>query len=157
VPHPDLASRVLAVHEWSRTNDWSDPTGHGTHVAGSLLGTGAASTSNQYRGVAPAAFLVFQCVGDATGAFSGMPDDLHDLFLQADAAGAAVHSHSWGTPLDSAYDVDALSADEFSYDHPTSLLVFAAGNAGVDRHSDGRIARRALPPPAPIALFAALA
>ena len=147
VPHPDLADRLLAVHEWARTNDWSDPSGHGTHVAGSLLGTGAAST-NLYRGIAPAASLVFQCVGDASGAFSGLPDDLRDLFAQADAAGAAVHSHSWGTPLDSAYDVDSLSADEFAYDHPASLLVFAAGNAGVDRSSDGRIARRTLATPA---------
>lgn len=40
--------------------NWCDVWGHGTHVAGIIAGTGANSTNNQYRGVAPGASLLIQ-------------------------------------------------------------------------------------------------
>ncbi len=63
--HPDFAGRLLHVFDIGRLTDWSDTYYHGTHVAGSLLGSGAAS-GGQYRGAAPAAQLVFQSVMTAS-------------------------------------------------------------------------------------------
>ena len=144
--HPDLCGRLVSAVALQRTNDWSDSSQHGTHVAGTILGTGAAS-DGLYAGVAPAARLFFQSVADADGVLRGIPDDIYDLFLPEYDAGARVSSHSWGTALDSTYDVDALAADEFARDHPDFLLLFAAGNEAVTL-SGGRFASRSIITPA---------
>jgi hypothetical protein len=62
--------------------DWSDPNGHGTHTAGSILGDGSAS-GGQYKGTAPDAELVHQSVMDFSGHLHGIPLDVGDLFSQA--------------------------------------------------------------------------
>jgi hypothetical protein len=56
--HPDLAGKVVEARDFTGTRpDASDDIGHGTHVAGIIAGTGAAS-GGRYRGVAPDAKLV---------------------------------------------------------------------------------------------------
>lgn len=63
--HPDLVGKVVAYKETTipYEPDWGfsplagDQSGHGTHVASTIAGTGAAS-NGQYRGVAPGADLV---------------------------------------------------------------------------------------------------
>ncbi|MGW3962394.1 S8 family serine peptidase [Amycolatopsis sp. NPDC005003] len=56
--HPDLAGKVVEARDFTGTRpDASDDLGHGTHVAGIIAGTGAAS-GGRYRGVAPDARLV---------------------------------------------------------------------------------------------------
>jgi len=49
--HPGLAGRVI-------TTDGSSISYHSTHVAGTVMGSGAGSTNNQYKGMAPAAILI---------------------------------------------------------------------------------------------------
>jgi hypothetical protein len=78
-----------------RKNLADDPVGHGTHVAGSVLGDGSAS-SGQYKGIAPKASLFFQSLLDSNGDLGGLPLDLNDLFLEAYQGGARIHNNSWG-------------------------------------------------------------
>ena len=41
--HPDLAGKVLAAQDFTGSGDTLDRVGHGTHVASTITGSGAAS------------------------------------------------------------------------------------------------------------------
>jgi len=150
-------SRVVALFDL--VGDGADDvnSGHGTHVAGSVLGNGVRWGSDPtshtypdtaYVGMAPEAELVFQAVEEnASGALSGIPGDLNTLFDQAYAAGARVHSNSWGSAVDGAYTSESQNVDEFVWDHPDVVILFAAGNAGEDSDADGKVDRTSLGAP----------
>lgn len=127
--HPDLADRLHTVVALGRNGDASDPHGHGTHVAGSIVGTGAAS-SGAIKGVAPEAKLYVQSLLDAKGKLGGLPIDLSTLLKPAYDAGARIHSNSWGAVGASTYTVGADELDAFVHEHPDMLVVAAAGNDG---------------------------
>ena len=144
--HPDLAGRVIQVFDIGRLTNWSDTYYHGTHVAGSLLGSGAAS-GGQYRGAAPAAQLVFQSTMTA-GNTLNLPDDLNDLYRPPYDAGARVHSDSWGSAVAGEYTADAMTTDEFIWDQPGLFVAFAAGNEGTDADRNGVVDAGSLDSPA---------
>ena len=127
--HPDFTGRVEALIDLGRPGDTSDPHGHGTHVSGSILGSGAAS-GGAFRGMAPEARLYFQSLLDVNGDLGGLPLRLHTVFEQAYAAGVRIHNNSWGTAALSAYRFHSLEVDEFAHAHKDMLLVFSAGNDG---------------------------
>jgi serine protease AprX len=128
--HPDFAGRIVTKIARGRINDASDPNGHGTLVAGSVLGDGSAS-NGQYQGIAPKANLVFQSLLDSHGRLGGgLPLDLNDLFDEAYVAGARIHNNSWGASTPSLYNLNSEEVDEFVRKHPDMLVVIAAGNAG---------------------------
>jgi serine protease AprX len=127
--HPDFAGRVIEVVALGRPNDASDPHGHGTHVAGSVLADGSASDGT-YAGVAPAATLYFQSLLDPRGGLGGLPVSLEDLFEPAYQAGARVHNNSWGAATASAYTVDSNDVDAYAAKRRDMLIVIAAGNEG---------------------------
>jgi serine protease AprX len=127
--HPDFQGRIAGVTAWGRPGDPSDPHGHGTHVAGSAVGDGAAS-NGELRGAAPDAALFFQSLLDARGRLGGLPLDLGDLFQEAYDAGARVHNNSWGAATASLYTLNSTEVDEFVDRNRDMLLVFAAGNEG---------------------------
>jgi hypothetical protein len=157
----DFQGRVVAAFALGRTNDWSDndhyPTsnpiysgaefvfGHGTHVAGSFVGSGVLSGStpsthsytSSFAGVAPEASLVFQSAADTHGNLVGVPDDLSTLFQQAYNAGARVHSDSWGSSTQSIYDDMSESTDSFCWNNKDMVICYPAGNDGVDSNNDG--------------------
>ena len=125
-------------------------SGHGTHVAVSLLGDGGPS--GEGKGTAPAAKLVFQAVeeyldlyGTCEGVlpdgyyFLGIPEDIGVLFRQAYNAKARIHSNSWGANWFGEYTVDSANADEFIWTHPDMTITFSAGNDGVDANIDGLV------------------
>ncbi len=127
--HPDFQGRIVGKVARGRPNDTSDPLGHGTHVAGSVLGDGAAS-NGQIKGAAPKAQLFFQSLLDAQGGLGGLPLDLNDLFDEAYRANARIHNNSWGSATASIYTINSEEVDEFVHSHPDMLIVIAAGNEG---------------------------
>ena len=127
--HPDFQGRIAGVVALGRPGDSSDPHGHGTHVAGSVLGDGSAS-GGKVRGAAPAARLFFQSLLDASGGLGGLPFDLGDLFAEAYQAGARIHNNSWGAATQSMYTLNSSEVDEFVSTHRDMLIVISAGNEG---------------------------
>jgi subtilisin family serine protease len=138
--HPDFRDRVLKTYALRRENDWSDLVGHGTHVTGTIAGSGAQSGSQpsihnytgSFAGVAPEASIVMQSIGDGTGSVYP-PLDLDQLFLPAYNDGVRVHNDSWGSPAAGQYTVYAQQVDEFVWAHKDFVVVFPVGNDGVDR------------------------
>ncbi len=160
--HPDIpAGRITAIYSWkgtaggcfsSITDDGAIDvdSGHGTHVAGSVLSDGGADGVG--KGAAPAAGLVFQAIenwattsglcknlyGYPDGYYLvGLPDDLRQLFQQAYDAGARVHANSWGSDAAGDYTADSAYADDFVWTHRDMAITFSAGNAGKDANNDG--------------------
>jgi hypothetical protein len=141
-------SRVIAIFDWVGDGASDAYSGHGTHVAGSVLGNGDRSGAtpsthtypgSAYAGMAPEAHLVFQAVGENTNdVLIGIPLDLNTLFAQADSAGADLHTNSWGSSVDpGAYTTDSQDVDEYIWNHKGFTILFAAGNVGIDSNRDG--------------------
>jgi subtilisin family serine protease len=122
--HEAFRGKITALYALGRTNNANDPHGHGTHVAGSVLGNG---TSN--KGMAPQANLVFQSIMDSNGGLGGLPSNLSTLFSQAYSAGARIHTNSWGAAVNGAYTTDSRNVDDYVRKNDMAVL-FAAGNEG---------------------------
>lgn len=137
--HPDFQGQIKQIFALGKPGDASDTLAHGTHVAGSVLGTGKAS-NGLYKGMAPGAQLVMQSVEDAKGSLGGIPEDLGVIFKQAYEAGARIHTNSWGVPAASGgtvYNAQSQAVDRFIWEHPDYTILFAAGNDG-DHDQDGK-------------------
>ena len=77
--HPDLKDRIDEAKNFSAAADTVDRAGHGTHVASTIAGSGAASPAGaKYKGVAPGARLLVGKVldddgsGEDSGIIAGM-------------------------------------------------------------------------------------
>lgn len=138
--HKDFGGAVVSGYPfglWSKT--WDDPMGHGTHVAGSVLGRGTAS-NGLLRGGAYEAKMVAEGMWSPMMKNLSVPSKLGDLFAKAFADGARIHTNSWGGARTAgAYDSFAVQVDEWLYANPDMLVLFAAGNSGADKNKDGRI------------------
>jgi serine protease AprX len=169
--HPDFSGRVAFLRSYPMTSDFASEVtnpggndgpadlaeGHGTHVAGSVLGDGSASKAlggqaAPIRGLAYEAQLVFQAIeqemkwrdprrfeNPGRYVLAGIPHDLGALFQDAYDARARVHSNSWGGGDPGAYDSQCEQLDRFVWDHPDFCVVVAAGNDGTDHDGDGKI------------------
>jgi len=126
----------------------SDPDGHGTHVAGSVLGDGfSANMGGPIQGTAPQATLVFQSAYQTSdNSLGGLPADLNDLFQPSyDHDHARIHTNSWGFGVDKdgrqrpyGFSSAAFEVDEFVWEHQDMVICFAAGNEGTDaKRPDG--------------------
>jgi len=175
--HADFAGRIAGLVSMPNilgvyTNDpapYDDGaqdanSGHGTHVAGSVLANGAAAAGTASmvnpQGTAPGAQLYFQAIEQtanwmtaaqlialgvtppawwpppATGLY-GIPSDLNDLFNQAYMAGARIHTNSWGADNRGVYNATARQVDQFMWNNRDMFILFSAGNEAVDDDSDG--------------------
>ncbi|GAA4511345.1 S8 family serine peptidase [Actinoallomurus oryzae] len=124
--HPDLKGRIAEQKNFTDTADTVDHFGHGTHVAATIAGTGAAANGER-RGVAPEADLLIGKVLDDDG--FGEESDIIAGMEWAAARAPIVSMSLGGYSDDPANDpmtkaVDDLTAKE------GALFVVAAGNDG---------------------------
>ncbi|WP_436757695.1 S8 family serine peptidase [Streptosporangium sp. V21-05] len=131
--HPDLAGKIAGRSNFVPDYEGDDDlNGHGTHVASTLAGTGAA-TGGRYRGVAPGATLLdgkvcFDYGGDGLCPESSILEGMQ----WAVASGAKVVNLSLGAP--DAPGVDPLEAAvDGLTDRYDALFAVAAGNRGLAR------------------------
>ena len=130
-----------------------EDSGHGTHVSGSVLGDGTASTG-AIVGAAPEARLLFQaieievnwvsaptCSGCTNPGFYlvGIPDDLGDLMEMAAENGSLVHTNSWGSNAAGEYTTSSAQADTAATTYANMSILFAAANEGEDSNLDGEV------------------
>lgn len=125
--HPDLAGQVGEKVSFVPGEDTSDVDGHGTHVASTIAGTGAAS-GGTLKGVAPGADLI---VGKVLGNDGYGADSWVLAGMQwAAESGADVVSMSLGDPAPTdGSDPMSAAVDALSARYGT-LFVIAAGNSG---------------------------
>ncbi|WP_100832242.1 S8 family serine peptidase [Alteribacter populi] len=124
-------SSLLPVSYVEDVPNTDSDSGHGTHVAGTVGGTGKKS-SGKYEGVAPGANLIGYGSGaglfilDTLGGFDYAITHQNDYNIR-------VITNSWGSPSDVGTDFDP--------DHPTNIatkeaagrgitVIFSAGNSG---------------------------
>ncbi|MGN9911200.1 S8 family serine peptidase [Phytohabitans sp. LJ34] len=128
--HPDLAGKVAAARDFSGKGSVEDGNGHGTHVASTVAGSGAAS-GGRYRGVAPDATLAVGKVldDDGNGTFDSI---IAGMQWAAGEARADVVNMSLGSGYGSD-GTDPLSAavGALTREYGT-LFVAATGNDGAD-------------------------
>ncbi|MEU7819861.1 S8 family serine peptidase [Catellatospora sp. NPDC049133] len=122
--HPDFAGQLAAVRDFTGGNDPSDSVGHGTHVASTIAGTGAAS-GGVYRGVAPGAKLV---VGKVCATDLCQDSDVI-AGMEWAAAQAKVVNLSLGDTDRPGLDPLETAVQDLSRRYGT-LFVVAAGNEG---------------------------
>jgi subtilisin family serine protease len=125
--HPDLAGKIVEARDFTDTQpDARDDVGHGTHVAGIIAGTGAAS-GGRYRGVAPDTKLISGkvCV------IWGCPDSAIIAGMEWIAPKVRVVNMSIGGGATDGTDPVSQAVNSLTAQHGT-LFVIAAGNAGPD-------------------------
>ena len=129
--HPDLSGRVAATN----TQFGLDPSpadsnsGHGTHIAISVLGNGSGDADA--RGVAPAANLVMYALEhDPTGTF-GRIGSIYDMLRDAEQMTARISVNAWGLNGNfGQYTADARSVDTFVHDRKDLTPIFSVGDRG---------------------------
>ncbi|MFD2764895.1 S8 family peptidase [Micromonospora eburnea] len=125
VDHPDLKGRVLATQDFTDSGGPRDWHGHGTHVATTIAGTGAAS-GGKYTGVAPKA----QLLAGKVCAQEGCPFSAIMLGMQwAAIQGADVVNMSLGGGFTDGTDPLSQTVNALTEQYGT-LFVIAAGNSG---------------------------
>ncbi len=178
--HPDFKGRISGITSYPITADLSlyinNPggddgaqdldSGHGTHVAGSVLGDGSVSSqiagvTAPIRGLAHRAKLYFQAVEQEMqwkdpenfqryGRYllTGIPNDLTDLFSDAYNNNVRIHSNSWGGGDPGVYDIQCEQLDRFVWNNKDFCILFANGNDGTDADADGVINAMSVTAPA---------
>ncbi|MCX4420783.1 S8 family serine peptidase [Streptomyces mirabilis] len=131
--HPDLAGKIAESQSFVPDEGVQDGFGHGTHVASTIVGSGAAS-GGRYKGVAPGAELAVGKVLDNTG--HGQDSWIIAGMEWAANSGAKIVSMSLGGDATGPSDILSETVDKLSESTGT-LFVIAAGNSGPSEQTVG--------------------
>lgn len=121
VNHPDLVGQI-AEYQTFGAGDGRDTAGHGTHIASTIAGTGAAS-GGRYRGVAPGAKLLIADVDDLEESV------IIEAMQWAAEQGATAVNMSFGGPDSAGVDPIEQAVNALSAQYGT-LFVVGTGNDG---------------------------
>jgi subtilisin family serine protease len=124
--HPDLAGKVVAAENFTTTADATDHHGHGTHVASTVAGSGAASDGLRV-GVAPGASILNGKVLDDNG--FGLDSWVIAGMEWAATQGADIVNMSLGAGPTDGQDPLSQAVNALTAEHGT-LFAIAAGNLG---------------------------
>lgn len=145
--HQDFAGRVIGG-TWGpgSCGTWADNNSHGTHVAGSVLGSGVQSGADvpgqvyagSNAGIAPEADIyVWSFCNDFSGLPTGPYGDYYGVKYAVDP-NLRISTNSWGyTGGFGQYNTFTRETDRFVRDFPDMIITYAAGNAGTDANGDG--------------------
>ncbi|MET9471891.1 S8 family serine peptidase [Streptomyces sp. NPDC002922] len=139
--HPDIVGQVAASTSFVPDQDVEDHNGHGTHVASTIAGTGAASDGKE-KGVAPGARLhIGKVLGnDGSGQESWV---LAGMEWAARDQHAKVISLSLGAGPSDGHDPMSEAVNQLSAE-TGALFTIASGNAGPHSVSTPSVADAAL-------------
>ncbi|WP_116950296.1 S8 family serine peptidase [Jiangella endophytica] len=124
--HPDLTGLVTEARDFDGSGSAVDGHGHGTHVAATVAGSGAASDGAR-RGVAPGARLLVGKVLDDSG--QGQESWLLAGMEWAAHSGADIVNMSLGGGPSDGSDPLSRAVNELT-EQTGTLFVIAAGNSG---------------------------
>ncbi|MFJ7936082.1 S8 family serine peptidase [Sporosarcina sp. NPDC096371] len=126
--HPDVADQIKVVKSFIPGEEATDHHGHGTHVASTVLGTGAASDGFN-KGVAPGANLLVGKVlsKDGFGLDSWVIEGMEWASENAD-----IVNMSLGDPQPSDGTDPMSQAVNRLSEETGALFVIAAGNSGME-------------------------
>lgn len=133
--HPAFEGRIVEYFDYDNNGEFDDD-GHGTHVAGTVLGNGSWRSSDvgqdgKYAGMAPEALLVVQeaILGTSSGA--------NNMGRDAEGQGATISSNSWISGYFGDYNGQCEAYDQLTHDannvkpgEQPIFYVFGAGNDG---------------------------
>lgn len=128
--HPDLDQSIVGSRDFTGSGDVTDHSGHGTHVASIVTGSGEASAGVN-QGVAPGADLL---VGRVLDGDNDEESTVIEAMEWAAAQGADIVNMSLGFGATDGTDPLATAVNELSAQYDT-LFVAAAGN----RRTNGSI------------------
>lgn len=149
--HPDLQFRTKVIENVKILGDLGltgatafvegvintdNTSGHGTHVAGTVGGTGTASASDErdpyyYRGVAPEASLVGLGAGEVLFILHALVGFDYAIATK-DRFGTTVITNSWGNSTSSYDPNNPISKAAYEAYRQGIVVTFAAGNDGPD-------------------------
>ncbi|MCI0497479.1 MAG: S8 family serine peptidase [Thermoplasmata archaeon] len=132
----------VAGEPWLEFIDTDTTSGHGTHCAGTVAGTGAASAGGK-KGVAPNAWLIGLSMGElfmTIDEYAGLEWVYYHSRPNDNPANIRVVTNSWGPgfPFDNLDPTSASVrlAERIVIDNNVAV-VFAAGNDGENDHDGG--------------------
>ncbi|MDP6362263.1 MAG: S8 family serine peptidase [Candidatus Poseidoniaceae archaeon] len=159
--HPDFADHIKDIVSLPlppSSCSWASPTnpgpscddgaiddnGHGTHVAGSVLGDGTHSNGG-IVGIAKEAQLIVHSI-EQGGGLGGIPNNMNDMFQPAYDNGSRIHTNSWGScggwngvtcTIYGLYTTRSAQIDTSANSLTDMVMMFAAGNDASDANGDG--------------------